>query len=754
MRMQAFKNLPIPQKIILLMCFSSVLALLITTICFTFFLTVNMTRSSLQDLSILAKTIGKNSVSSLLFHDVESGEKTLAALNAAPDIEEAYLVTADGQPFAHYRKTGRSQGTDVYSDSHFHASNPSQLSRKEYFEDFLIFNRCLEVTVPLHFDDALVGSLWVKKNKSRLNKSIATYTAITVSALICVLCLSYILAVRFHSVISQPIIRLAKSMDKVSRKKDYKIRVECDSTDEIGTLMKGFNTMLEEIQLRDDKLLFTQYSIDHAGDAAYWTDNKGRFYYANKAALKLLGMSEEELFATTINDIDPDFFSAKWSDFWEKLQEQGTLTRMTSLKRKNGDMVPVEITASYVHYDGQEYNCAMVRDISERKRMEEQIHQAEKMQVVGTLAAGVAHDLNNILSGVVGYPELLLLDLPTDDPMYAPLEMIRNSGQRAAAIILDLVSLTRRGAVILKTVNLNTIIDDYLQSAEFLTLKKKYPNVMLRTNLDPDLHCIMGSSVHLSKTVMNLLINGLEAVLESGQVAISTYNRHLDRPVNGYDDLREREYAVLSIEDNGAGIAESDHKRIFEPFYTKKELGRSGTGLGMTVVWATVKDHEGYIDLSTAVGKGTRFDLYFPVTREKTDKEPATMTPEHLTGQGTVLVVDDVFEQRDIAATMLHRLGYKVDTMESGEAAVEFLRDNHVDIIVLDMIMDPGMSGLETYKRILEIHPGQKAIIASGFSESEDAKKVQQLGAGAFIMKPYTLEQLGSAVQGELNSGV
>jgi len=192
-------------------------------------------------------------------------------------------------------------------------------------------------------------------------------------------------------------------------------------------------------------------------------------------------------------------------------------------------------------------------------------------------------------------------------------------------------------------------------------------------------------------------------------------------------------------------------ERIFEPFYTKKVMGRSGTGLGMSVVWGTVKDHKGYVDVQSSEGKGTTFILYFPVTREKSASNEALLSIENYMGNEKILIVDDVEEQRDIASGMLKKLGYSVTSVSSGEEAVEYMKDNSADMLVLDMIMDPGIDGLETCKRILESHPGQRAIIASGFSETERVKKAQRLGAGAYVKKPYLLEKIGMAVRTELD---
>ncbi|MEA3437404.1 MAG: response regulator, partial [Thermodesulfobacteriota bacterium] len=190
---------------------------------------------------------------------------------------------------------------------------------------------------------------------------------------------------------------------------------------------------------------------------------------------------------------------------------------------------------------------------------------------------------------------------------------------------------------------------------------------------------------------------------------------------------------------------------IFEPFYTKKEMGRSGTGLGMTIVWSTVQDHQGYINIESSIGKGTAFELYFPVTREEIAKDKVSIPLKDYMGRGeTILVVDDIKEQREVASIILKTLDYFVTSVSSGEEAVEYIKNNSVDLLVLDMIMSPGMDGLDTYKEILEINPGQKAIIASGFSETDRVKEVQRLGAGAYVKKPYTLEKIGLAVKTEL----
>jgi signal transduction histidine kinase/ActR/RegA family two-component response regulator len=416
------------------------------------------------------------------------------------------------------------------------------------------------------------------------------------------------------------------------------------------------------------------------------------------------------------------------------------------------------ISARIINLNGENHILTITRDISkwkkveeDKKKLESKLQRAQKMEAIGTLAGGVAHDLNNILSGIVSYPELLLMDLPDDSDLREPLETIQKSGFKAAAIVQDLLTLARRGVSISEIVNLNKIISEHLETPEFEKIKQFHPGLEVEVNLAADLLNISGSPVHLSKTVMNLLSNAAEAMVDGGTTHITTENKYLDQPVGGYDEIEEGDYVLLKVSDSGIGISPEDKERIFEPFYTKKKMGRSGTGLGMAVVWGTVKDHKGYIDLQSIEGQGTTFTLYFPVTRESLADDQTTGKTVATRGKGEkILVVDDVEEQRKIATLMLKKLGYDVNSVPGGEEAVQFLQDHSADLIVLDMIMDPGIDGLETYKQILDIHPNQKAIIASGFSETWRVKEALRLGAGAYVKKPYTIDKIGQAVIAEL----
>ena len=470
--------------------------------------------------------------------------------------------------------------------------------------------------------------------------------------------------------------------------------------------------------------------------------------YANYAALKMIGLPKERI----IGSLCHEYLCPKEAER-HPITDLGR--RMHNLEcliiNGNGVEIPVFRTVRSIELDGKEYLLDSFFDISQKKALEVRLQRAEKMEAIGTLAGGVAHDLNNVLSGIVSYPELLLMKTPEDSPLRKPLLTIQESGKKAADIVNDLLTLARRGAAVMEVLNLNNIISDYLKTPEYEKLLSYYPNIEVVLDLESDLLNMLGSAIHISKTVMNLISNAAEAIQRDGSIIISTENRYVDRPVGGYDDIAEGDYVILKVIDRGIGIPPEDVDRIFEPFYTKKKMGRSGTGLGMAVVWGTVKDHRGYIEVQSKINEGSTFTLYFPATRERKNKDKSPTPLEQYMGKGeSILVVDDIKEQRDIADSLLSELGYSVTTLSSGQEAVEYMKNHSANLVILDMIMEPGLDGLETYRGIIKSHPGQKAIITSGFSETGRVKEAQMLGVGQYIKKPYTIEKIGVAVKTEL----
>jgi PAS domain S-box-containing protein len=502
--------------------------------------------------------------------------------------------------------------------------------------------------------------------------------------------------------------------------------------------------------------------LDNIPDIAWLKDKESRLIAVNEPFGKSCGFEPEDLVGKTDLDIWPRDLAERYRADDKEVMESGKRKQVEEpLKDTEGRILWIETikTPIYDEYGDVSGTAGIARDITERKKAEEERHslaerlnRAEKMESLGLLAGGVAHDLNNVLGIVVGYAEILLMGADKSSPIRSKLVNIIEGGQKAATIVGDLLTLARRGVSGRDVLNLNKIIADWQQSPEFKQLSSFHSSVQIKTELEHDLLNISGSSVHLGKTIFNLVSNASEAMPKGGVLTIKTANQYLDKPIQGYDEIQEGDYVVLSVSDTGEGISDADLKRIFEPFYTKKVMGRSGTGLGLAVVWGTVKDHNGYINVQSEEGKGSIFTLYFPVTREKLSVDHVALPISEYMGKGeSILIVDDVKGQQALATVMLKELNYSVTSVSSGEEAVTYLKEHKADLMVLDMIMDPGMDGLDTYKKVLEIRPEQKAIIVSGFSESERVKAAKSLGAGAYVKKPYVFEKLGLAVRKELD---
>jgi len=513
-----------------------------------------------------------------------------------------------------------------------------------------------------------------------------------------------------------------------------------------------------EMALRESEEKFSKLFQASPVYIAFTVLDDGCFLEVNDAFTEVTGYQKNEVLGRTPVEI------GLWPDpeergiFLKLAQEyDGFREKEVRFLKKNGELLLGLWSAEKVKLGAKTCLISVLVDITERRRIEEALHESKeklarskKMEAMGLMAGGIAHDLNNILSGIVSYPELLLMDLPKDSPLRKPIKTIQESGMRAADVVEDLLTIARGVASGKEVLNLNSVVQEYLDSAEHLKLERIHPLCTFKTDLDSQLLNISCSASHAKKILMNLIANASEAIEDKGTVTVSTMNRYLDEPLKGYEDVRKGEYVVLGVSDDGSGISPQDLDRIFEPFYTKKVMGRSGTGLGLAVVWNTVQNHSGYINVESSE-KGTVFELYFPTTREQVAGEKEQVPLEDYLGHGEkILVVDDEERQREIASGILTRLGYNAETVSSGEAAIEYVKEHPVDLILLDMVMPKGINGRKTYEEIIKIHPGQKAIIASGYAKTKEVDKAQELGAGKYIKKPYTLAKVGLAVKEEL----
>ncbi len=486
------------------------------------------------------------------------------------------------------------------------------------------------------------------------------------------------------------------------------------------------------------------------------TDKDGNILFANQATYQLTGYDDRDLadgckFQSMIAAEDLE----KVNDMMQQvLADKPANGQEFQILRKDSSSFTGFINLSLYIIKSEQRLIGYIFDLTKLKEKdnalresEEKLARSKKMESLGLLAGGVAHDLNNILSGIVSYPELLLLEIPETSPLHKPMETIKKSGEKAVNIVQDLLTMARRGVMVTEVIDLNATIREQLDSPEMEKLRHFHPQVEVRTQLDSKQLHIKGSSIHIAKTIMNLISNAAEAMPEGGILSIETGLAHIATPLSSYEIIDKGDYAVLTVSDTGIGMTQQDSEKIFEPFYTKKKMGKSGTGLGMAVVWGTVKDHHGFIDLKSEQGTGTTFTLYLPITLDEKQEAPPKEAVRCYGNGEKILIVDDVAEQREIASAILKELRYNVISSRSGEDAIEFLHNNDVDLVVLDMIMEPGIDGATTYRRIHEFKPHQKAIIASGFAITAQVDELRRLGIDRYINKPYSIGQIGKAVK-------
>jgi signal transduction histidine kinase/sensor domain CHASE-containing protein len=543
--------------------------------------------------------------------------------------------------------------------------------------------------------------------------------------------------------------RLLKLKQEMAAVSDLGRRISVRGYDEIGLLGRKINDMLSQLELSQHEI-----NLHHKEMISMLENNPSASILINETegTISWVNRNASQVFKTASGQI----VGCHWKYFLHPGLVQsdtaaGVLTEGVAL-RPDGSEFPVLASAMFLDYKGLRHRLIAFFDISRLKELETQLSRLHKMETIGLLAGGVAHDLNNMLNPLIGYPEIMKRHIAEGDPMFKFIDKIEISARKAAAIVSDLLTLARRAVVKEEVLSLNQLVENYMATPEFEKTKFYHPQVTYYAKLSADLLTMKGSPIQVSKAIMNLVSNASEAILGQGEVTISTSNRILDKDLNGYEKITAGEYVALTVTDTGTGIADADLNKIFEPFYSKKIMGRSGTGLGMSIVWNAVKDHRGFVNIISSRDSGTTIDLFFPVCREKLPVVFPPATLDQYFGKGyNVLVIDDMKEQRDIVTAMLCEIGYRVNTVSGGEEGIEFLKKQSADVVICDMIMDPGIDGLDTLTRIKMLRKDQKVIIATGYSETVRVTKAIEMGA-YYLKKPYQLEELGIALKSVLTS--
>lgn len=512
--------------------------------------------------------------------------------------------------------------------------------------------------------------------------------------------------------------------------------------DGIVSILGAFQDITEDHQNRN-KIRQLAEMLDVAPNSIYIVDFEGNFLYANDFACKMHGYTKKEFFQLSLMDINEPGTAKKVEENLKKVRQNEEIRLESIHVRKDGTNFPVLIYTKKVHWDQNLAVLVIGLDLSERKKMEEELLQSRKMDAIGQLSAGIAHDFNNILGSILGMAEIIkeFASLEPDT-----LEYINNiilDANRGAMLTSKLLSFGRKDKKPFSVININDVVQDVG------AILSRSINKMIQIKFD--LHAVfstfLGNYGQIETALLNLGINASQAMEDGGILKFSTCNVEItnESSQSNLANLKPGMFIEITIQDTGIGIPPANLDKLFTPFFTTKEPGK-GTGLGLAVTYGTVRDHNGDISVQSQVGKGSVFKIRLPVN--KAPNYAATQNLINIRGSGTILLVDDESSIRISGKKMLESFGYSVHLAINGKDAIKYFQDHHAEIslILLDMIM-PDMSGVETYHELQKIQKDCKVIVVSGYCREDELMYLKNQGLKGFIQKPYRKDELGIKIK-------
>ena len=782
-----FLNSSIKFKIMVVVLVTSSVVLVLASIGFFANEAISFWQVEREKLLALADIIGKNSSAAITFNDNKSAADTLEGLSLNPHILSAYIITKDNKLFAKYIAKGLDKDSLTHKVKDYRElikeSNSSTIRNLDYD---------IEIVKPVFLDNQLVATIVIQSDTEELLSKLMWLLFIVTTIMGVTLFVAYLISLKLQRLITDPILHLAQTMKVVSEEKNYSVRAKKENDDELGVLIAGFNEMLEQIQGRDEKLkqhskklldsnerlekeMAERKQVEEslreseekfrnlaasAQDAIIMMDNDGKISYFNEAAERIFGYTSQEIIGGKIHScLIPEKYRQDFENGFSYFKEKGLgpligkIIELNALRR-DGTEFQVEFSISGVKIKGKWEAIGIFRDVTERKKLEDQLRQSQKMEVVGQLAGGVAHDFNNILTAIIGYGEILKTKMGENNPLKDYATQVITSGKRAADLTHSLLAFSRKQIINSKPVNLNEIINNVKK----LLLRVIGEDVELKTILTDKSLNIKADSVQIEQVLMNLATNARHAMPKGGHLIISTGLVELDKKfLKKHDGGEPGMYALVSVSDTGAGMDEKTKERIFEPFFTTKEVGK-GTGLGLSMVYGTIKQHNGYINCYSELNKGTTFKIYLPILGSNTEvlntqSEPSN--PQLLTsGTETVLVAEDYAGVRELTKSVLEESGYKVMEAVDGEDAIKRFTENKdkIQLLLFDLIM-PKKNGKEAYEEIKKICPDIKAIFTSGYTADIIHEKDLLKEGLHFVSKPILPSELLRKVREVLDKG-
>ena len=508
---------------------------------------------------------------------------------------------------------------------------------------------------------------------------------------------------------------------------------------------------------REGALRWFQLTVESSPDAVFWLNEEGRFPYVSEQACRSLGYSREELMQLNIWDIDVEFTQEMWGPHWKKVKERGGARLERLHRRKDGTVFPVEISSKNVAFENQVYHMAYVRDISdrvnankERETLEAQLIQSQKMESIGRLAGGVAHDFNNMLSVILGYSELIKTKLAPDDPIMRDFEQIQRAAKRAQDITQQLLAFSRKQVFEPKILNINELIHCFENNLSRLIGE----DIELKFFPSRDIENIEFDPTQIEQILMNLAINARDAMPAGGNLTFETANVSLDEAYcREHVGFIPGNFVQISVSDNGNGMDTETISHIFEPFFTTKEIGK-GTGLGLATVYGIVKQGGGFINVYSEPGRGTTFKIYIPVSTGDIESLNIDEDQGPVLGSEAVFLVEDDEMVRKMVEVSLRKLGYTVLSAAGPEEALAIFpkEKNTVDLLITDVVM-PKMNGKVLYKRLKSVRPDLKVLYMSGYTANVIVDHGVLNKGVQFISKPFSIIELSNKVRNALGDG-
>ncbi len=745
-----FRDLPVTQKLTWAITVTSAVSLLVAVAVFVGREARAFRSQAVDGLWTLAGVVGRNCVAPLLFDDAEAAGETLGSLAAHPQVEAAWIYTAEGRTFAAYAKHGRPAGPEPPMSLVWSGGEDGRSHRFE--------GAYLWVVRTVEFRGEPLGRIVIRADLSDLRRRLRWGVWIALGVLVLSTLVAYVVSRPFQRLISAPILNLARTMEHIGAEGDYGLRLERGAADEVGVLIDGFNRMLSQIQERDNRLVRLATVVEQAAEGIAIADTRGCVEYVNPAFERITGYPEKEAVGRHLVSFYPEEEVAR-QDLAQALARNEVWTGRLRAIRADGSVYVEECTLSPVRDpSGRVVNyVALRRDVTREVELEAHLAQAQKLEALGTLAGGIAHDFNNILTPILGHAEAALKRVEPDSSVARSLRRIVRAVERAQELVSQILVFSRREDQGKALVPLRKLLTETLG-----LLRGSIPrNVEVKIAWNAADDRVWASAVQIQQVVMNLCVNAWHAMEPMGGVLEVCLDRvkvpGASKPVP--PDLAPGEYLVIGVRDTGAGMPPEVLERIFEPFFTTKEVGK-GSGLGLSMVHGIVRAHDGGIAVESQPGQGTLFRVFLPAAEAETGATHGTTVPAprglvpEKGGKGRILVVDDELAVCEFMAQMLEDEGYRVEVATDGAAALRMLNDaaERFDLIITDQTM-PGITGIELAGEVRKLQPNLPVVLCTGYARTVTPKALARVGVRWMLSKPVSPDDLLAAVREALQGG-